>query len=24
ENFSGGCLAGYMRTADGRCKPTFG
>nr|AAB26337.1 paralytic peptide II, PP II [Trichoplusia ni=cabbage looper, Hubner, hemolymph, Peptide, 23 aa] [Trichoplusia ni]prf//1916199A paralytic peptide [Trichoplusia ni] len=23
ENFSGGCLAGYMRTADGRCKPTF-
>nr|1B1V_A Chain A, PROTEIN (PLASMATOCYTE-SPREADING PEPTIDE) [synthetic construct]1B5N_A Chain A, PROTEIN (PLASMATOCYTE-SPREADING PEPTIDE) [synthetic construct] len=23
ENFNGGCLAGYMRTADGRCKPTF-
>lgn len=23
ENFSGGCLTGYMRTADGRCKPTF-
>lgn len=23
ENFSGGCLAGFMRTADGRCKATF-
>nr|AAB36069.1 growth-blocking peptide, GBP {N-terminal} [Pseudaletia separata=armyworms, hemolymph, last larval instar, Cotesia kariyai parasitized, Peptide Partial, 23 aa] [Mythimna separata]2EQH_A Chain A, Growth-blocking peptide, short form [Mythimna separata] len=23
ENFSGGCVAGYMRTPDGRCKPTF-
>lgn len=23
ENFAGGCLAGYMRTADGRCMPTF-
>lgn len=23
ENFSGGCLAGYRRTPDGRCKPTF-
>nr|ACR78449.1 growth-blocking peptide [Heliothis virescens] len=22
ENFSGGCIPGYMRTADGRCKPT--
>ncbi|XP_028159331.1 growth-blocking peptide, long form-like isoform X1 [Ostrinia furnacalis] len=23
ENFSGGCLAGYQRTSDGRCMPTF-
>nr|P30251.1 RecName: Full=Paralytic peptide 1; AltName: Full=Paralytic peptide I; Short=PP I [Heliothis virescens]AAB19331.1 Hev PP I=paralytic peptide [Heliothis virescens, Peptide, 23 aa] [Heliothis virescens] len=23
ENFSGGCIPGYMRTADGRCKPTY-
>ncbi|XP_075972872.1 growth-blocking peptide, long form-like [Anticarsia gemmatalis] len=23
ENFSGACLPGYVRTADGRCKPTF-
>nr|BAJ21203.1 precursor of insect cytokine ENF peptide [Samia cynthia pryeri] len=24
ENFAGGCATGFMRTADGRCKPTFG
>nr|AGO02159.1 growth-blocking peptide [Spodoptera exigua] len=24
ENFAGGCTPGYQRTADGRCKPTFG
>nr|P30253.1 RecName: Full=Paralytic peptide 1; AltName: Full=Paralytic peptide I; Short=PP I [Manduca sexta]AAB19336.1 Mas PP I=paralytic peptide [Manduca sexta, Peptide, 23 aa] [Manduca sexta]1HRL_A Chain A, PARALYTIC PEPTIDE I [synthetic construct] len=23
ENFAGGCATGYLRTADGRCKPTF-
>lgn len=23
ENFQGGCATGFMRTADGRCKPTF-
>nr|2DJ9_A Chain A, growth-blocking peptide [Mamestra brassicae] len=23
ENFAGGCLTGFMRTPDGRCKPTF-
>nr|1V28_A Chain A, Paralytic Peptide [synthetic construct] len=23
ENFAGGCATGFMRTADGRCKPTF-
>lgn len=23
ENFSGGCLAGFQRTSDGRCMPTF-
>nr|P30252.1 RecName: Full=Paralytic peptide 2; AltName: Full=Paralytic peptide II; Short=PP II [Heliothis virescens]AAB19330.1 Hev PP II=paralytic peptide [Heliothis virescens, Peptide, 23 aa] [Heliothis virescens] len=23
ENFAGGCIPGYMRTADGRCKPTY-
>ncbi|KAJ0179318.1 hypothetical protein K1T71_005030 [Dendrolimus kikuchii] len=23
ENFKGGCSTGFMRTADGRCKPTF-
>ncbi|KAJ8726975.1 hypothetical protein PYW08_015372 [Mythimna loreyi] len=23
ENFDGGCLTGFMRTPDGRCKPTF-
>lgn len=24
ENFAAGCATGYQRTADGRCKPTFG
>lgn len=24
EIFAGGCASGFMRTADGRCKPTFG
>lgn len=23
ENFVAGCATGFMRTADGRCKPTF-
>lgn len=23
ENFAGGCISGYKRTSDGRCKPTF-
>ena len=23
ENFAGGCVTGFMRTPDGRCKPTF-
>ncbi|KAG6463301.1 hypothetical protein O3G_MSEX013792 [Manduca sexta] len=23
ENFAGGCATGFLRTADGRCKPTF-
>lgn len=23
ENFAGSCLPGYLRTADGRCKPSF-